>query len=85
MEKQFKHETPYGVVSETYDTDEKVIRDFTFYSNGNHDLLTVSQVAEIIEAVDDDIAEHYDQGKEPCNLAIELMRLQTQLFIHRGY
>jgi hypothetical protein len=85
MEKQFRHETPYGIVSETYDTDEKVIRDFTFYSNGKHDLLTVSQVAEIIEAVDDDIAEHYDQGKEPCNLAIELMRLQTQLFIHRGY
>lgn len=85
MEKQFKHETPYGIVSETYDTDEKVIRDFTFYSNGKHDLLTVSQVAEIIEAVDDDIAKHYDQGKEPCNLAIELMRLQTQLFIHRGY
>ena len=85
MEKQFRHETPYGIVSETYDTDEKVIRDFTFYSNGKHDLLTVSQVAEIIEAVDDDIAEHYNQGKEPCNLAIELMRLQTQLFIHRGY
>lgn len=85
MEKQFRHETPYGIVSETYDTNEKVIRDFTFYSNGKHDLLTVSQVAEIIEAVDDDIAEHYDQGKEPCNLAIELMRLQTQLFIHRGY
>lgn len=85
MEKQFRHETPYGIVSETYDTDEKVIRDFTFYSNGKHDLLTVSQVAEIIEAVDDDIAEHYDQGKEPCNLAIELMRLQTQLFIRQGY
>lgn len=34
MEKQFRHETPYGVVSETYDVDEKVIRDFTFYSNG---------------------------------------------------
>lgn len=85
MEKQFKHETPYGIVSETYNTDEKVIRDFTFYSNGKHDLLTVSQVAEIIQAVDDDIAEHYDQGKEPCNLAIELMRLQTQLFIRQGY
>lgn len=85
MEKQFRHETPYGIVSETYDTDEKVIHDFTFYSNGKHDLLTVSQVAEIIEAVDDDIAEHYDQGKEPCNLAIELMQLQTQLFIRRGY
>lgn len=85
MEKQFKHETPYGIVSETYDVDEKVIRNFTFYSNGNHDLLTVSQVAEIIEAVDDDIAEHYDQGKEPCNLAIELMRLQMQLFIRQGY
>ena len=34
MEKQFRHKTPYGIVSETYDTDEKVIRDFTFYSNG---------------------------------------------------
>lgn len=79
MEKQFKHETPYGIVSETYDTDEKVIRDFTFYSNGKHDLLTVSQIAEIIQAVDEDIAEHYDQGKEPCNLAIELMRLQIEL------
>ena len=85
MEKHFKHETPYGIVSETYDVDEKVIRDFTFYSNGKHDLLTISQVAEIIEAVDDDIAEHYDQGQEPCNLAIELMRLQTQLFIRQGY
>lgn len=85
MEKQFRHEIPYGIVSETYDTEEKVIRDFTFYSNGKHDLLTISQVAEIIEAVDDDIAEHYDQGKEPCNLAIELMRLQTQLFISRGF
>lgn len=29
MEKQFKHKTPYGIVSETYDTEEKVIRDFT--------------------------------------------------------
>lgn len=85
MEKQFRHETPYGIVSETYNTDEKVIRDFTFYSNGKHDLLTVSQVAEIIEAIDDDIAEHYDQGKEPCNLAIELIRLQTQLLIRQGY
>ena len=85
MEKQFRHKTPYGVVSETYDTDEKVIRDFTFYSNHKHDPLTVSQVAEIIEAVDDDITEHYDQGQEPCNLAIELMRLQTQLFIQQGY
>lgn len=81
MEKQFRHETPYGIVSETYDTDEKVTRDFTFYSNHNHDPLTVSQVAEIIQAVDDDIAEHYDQGKEPCNLAIELMRLQMELLI----
>ena len=85
MEKQFRHETPYGIVSETYDTNEKVIRDFTFYSNGKHDLLTVSQVAEIIEAVDDDIAEHYDQGKEPCNLAIELMRLQIELLTRQGY
>ena len=85
MEKQFRHETPYGIVSETYNTDEKVIRDFTFYSNGKHDLLTVSQVAKIIEAIDDDIAEHYDQGKEPCNLAIELIRLQTQLLIRQGY
>lgn len=85
MEKQFRHETPYGIVSETYDTDEKVIRDFTFSSNGSHDLLAMYQIAEIIQAVDDDIAEHYDQGKEPCNLAIELMRLQTQLFIRRGY
>lgn len=85
MKKQYTHETPYGTVSETYDTDKKVIRDFTFYSNGKHDLLTVSQVAEIIEAVDNDIAEHYDQGKEPCNLAIELMRLQTQLLVRQGY
>lgn len=85
MKKYFKHETPYGTVSETYDTDEKVIRDFTFSSNGAHDLLAMYQIAEIIQAIDNDIAEHYDQGKEPCNLAIELMRLQTQLFIHRGY
>lgn len=85
MEKQFKHETPYGIVSETYDTDEKVIRDFTFYSNGKHDLLAMYQIAEIIQAVDDDIAEHYDQGKEPCNLAIELMRLQIELLTRQGY
>lgn len=85
MEKQFRHETPYGIVSETYDTDEKVIRDFTFSSNCNHDLLAMYQIAEIIQAVDDDIAEHYDQGKEPCNLAIELMRLQTQLLTRQGY
>ena len=43
------------------------------------------QIAEIIQAVNDDIAEHYDQGKEPCNLAIELMRLQTQLLTRQGY
>lgn len=85
MEKQFKHETPYGIVSETYDTDEKVIRDFTFYSNGKHDLLAMYQIAEIIQAVDDNIAEHYDQGKEPCNLAIELMRLQIELLTRQGY
>ena len=85
MEKQFKHETPYGVVSETYDTEEKVIRDFTFSSNGNHDLLAMYQIAEIIQAVDDNIAEHYDQGKEPCNLAIELMRLQIELLTRQGY
>lgn len=41
MKKYFKHETPYGTVSETYDTDEKVIHDFTFSSNGNHDLLAM--------------------------------------------
>lgn len=76
---------PYGIVSETYDTDEKVIRDFTFYSNGNRDLLAMYQIAEIIQAVDDDIAEHYDQGKEPCNLAIELMRLQIELLTRQGY
>ena len=85
MEKQFRHETPYGIVSEAYDTDEKVIRDFTFYSNGKHDLLAMYQIAEIIQAVDDDIAEHYDQGKEPCNLAIELMRLQIELLTRQGY
>lgn len=85
MEKQFRHETPYDIVSETYDTDEKVIRDFTFSSNGNHDLLAMYQIAEIIQAVDDDIAKHYDQGKEPCNLAIELMRLQIELLTRQGY
>lgn len=85
MEKQFRHETPYGIVSETYDVDEKIIRDFTFYSNHKHDLLTISQVAEITEAVDDDIAEHYAQGQEPCNLAIELMRLQIELLTRQGY
>ena len=85
MKKYFKHETPYGTVSETYDTDEKVIRDFTFSSNGNHELLTMYQIAEIIQAVDYDIAEHYDQGKEPCNLAIELMRLQMELLTRQGY
>lgn len=81
MKKYFNHKTPYGTVSETYDTDEKVICSFTFSSNSNHELLAMNQIAEIIQAVDDDIAEHYDQGKEPCNLAIELMRLQMQLFI----
>ena len=85
MKKYFKHETPYGTVSETYDTDEKVIRDYTFSSNGDHDLLTMYQIAEIIQAIDNDIAEQYDQGKEPCNLAIELMRLQTQLLTRQGY
>ena len=54
-------------------------------SNGSHDLLAMYQIAKIIQAVDDDIAEHYDQGKEPSNLAIELMRLQTQLLIRQGY
>lgn len=85
MEKQFRHKTPYGIVSETYDVNEKVIRDFTFSSNGNHDLLAMYQIAEIIQAVDDDIAEHYDKGKEPCNLAIELMRLQIELLTRQGY
>lgn len=85
MERLFRHKTPYGIVSETYNIDKKVIRNFTFYSNHKHGPLTVSQVAEIIEAVDDNIAEYYEQGKEPCNLAIELMRLQTQLFIRQGY
>lgn len=85
MKKYFKHETPYGTVHETYDTDEKVICGFTFSSNGNHDLLAMYQIAEIIQAVDGDIAEHYGQGKEPCNLAIELMRLQTELLTRQGY
>lgn len=85
MEKQFKHETPYGTVSETYDVDKKVICGFTFSSNGTHKLLAMNQITEIIQAIDNDIAEHYDQGKEPCNLAIELMRLQTQLLTRQGY
>lgn len=85
MKKYFKHETPYGTVHETYNVDEKVICGFTFSSNGNHELLTMYQIAEIIQAVDDDIAEHYDQGKEPCNLAIELMRLQMELLTRQGY
>lgn len=79
MKKHFRHETPYGIVSETYETDKNLICDFTFYNNGDYYSFKLSQVAEIIEAVDDDIAEHYDQGKEPCNLALELMRLQTQI------
>lgn len=79
MKKHFKHETPYGVVSETYDTNKNLIYDFTFYNNGNNYSFKLYQVAEIIEAVDDNIAEHYEQGKEPHNFAIELMRLQTQL------
>ena len=56
-----------------------------FSSNGDHDVLAMYQIAEIIQAIDNDIAEHYDQGKEPCNLAIELMRLQTQLLTRQGY
>ena len=60
MTKTYKHDTPYGIVYETY------------------------EIAKIIQAVDDNIAERYEQGEEPRNLALELLRLQNQLLIERG-
>lgn len=85
MTKTYKHDTPYGVVYETYDTDKGIIEEFNFKSNVGCELFTPSQIAEIVQSVDDDIAELYDQGDEPRNLALELLRLQNQLLIERGH
>lgn len=84
MTKTYKHDTPYGIVYETYDTDNGIIEEFNFKSNASCELFTPIEIAKIVQAVDDDIAELYEQGEEPRNLALELLRLQNQLLIERG-
>lgn len=84
MTKTYKHDTPYGIVYETYDTDKGIIEAFDFKSDIGCELFTPIEIAKIIQAVDDDIAELYEQGEEPRNLALELLRLQNQLLIERG-
>ena len=85
MKRYYIHETDYGDVHEMYDADAHIIEDFNFVSNGSCELFTPIEIAKIVQVVDDDIAELYEQGNEPRNLALELLRLQNQSLIERGH
>lgn len=85
--KYAKHQTPYGVVTETYeDTDKKtIIAVLRFRPNDTISSLTNDQITEIIETVTESIESRYPEGQAPCNLAVQLMRLHMKLIERFGF
>lgn len=79
--KYAKHQTPYGVVTETYENTDKInmVHILRFQLNDNIDRLTSEQIMEIAEIVADSIESRYREGQAPCNLAVQLMRLHMKL------
>ena len=79
--KYAKHQTPYGVVTETYkDTDKlNMVHILRFQLNDNIDRLTSEQITEIAETVTENIESRYPEDQVPCNLAVQIMRLSMKL------
>ena len=79
--KYAKHQTPYGVVTETYEDADKInmVHILRFQLNDNIDRLTSEQIMEIIETVTKSIESRYPEDQAPCNLAVQLMRLHMKL------
>ena len=79
--KYAKHQTPYGVVTETYEDTDKInmVHILRFQLNNNIDRLTSEQITEIAETVTENIESRYPEDQVPCNLAVQIMRLSMKL------
>lgn len=79
--KYAKHQTPYGVVTETYEDADKInmVHILRFQLNDNIDRLTSEQIMKIAEIVADSIESRYPEDQAPCNLAVQIMRLSMKL------
>lgn len=79
--KYAKHQTPYGVVTETYEDADKInmVHILRFQLNDNIDRLTSEQIMEIAETVTENIESRYPEDQVPCNLAVQIMRLSMKL------
>lgn len=79
--KYAKHQTPYGVVTETYENTDKInmVHILRFQLNDDIDRLTSEQITEIAEIVADSIESRYPENQTPCNLAVQIMRLSMKL------
>lgn len=79
--KYTKHQTPYGVVTETYEDADKInmVHILRFQLNDNIDRLTSEQITEIAETVTESIENRYPEDQAPCNLAVQIMRLSMKL------
>lgn len=79
--KYAKHQTPYGVVTETYEDADKInmVHILRFRLNDNIDRLTSEQIMEIAETVTENIESRYPEDQVPRNLAVQIMRLSMKL------
>lgn len=79
--KYAKHQTPYGIVTETYENADKInmVHILRFQLNDNIDKLTSEQITEIAEIVADNIESRHPEDQVPCNLAVQIMRLSMKL------
>lgn len=79
--KYAKHQTPYGVVTETYEDADKInmVHILRFRLNDNIDRLTSEQIMEIAETVTENIESRYPEDQVPRNLAVQIMHLSMKL------
>lgn len=79
--KYAKHQTPYGVITETYEDADKInmVHILRFQLNDNIRRLTSEQIMEIAETVTENIENRYPEDQAPCNLAVQIMRLSMKL------
>lgn len=75
------HQTPYGVVTETYEDTDKIntVAVLRFRPNSDVGRLTSEQIIEIAETVTESIESRYSEDQAPCNLAVQIMRLSMKL------
>lgn len=76
-----KHQTPYGVVTETHEDTDRInmVHILRFQLNDNIRRFTSEQIMEIAETVTENIESRYPEDQVPCNLAVQIMRLSMKL------